>query len=267
MSANSFSLLGSSSSGNSGFLETDHSKVLIDLGFSGRRTLKFLEQLGTSITEIDAIFLTHEHSDHATGLSGLSKHPDIQIYANRDTARAIQSKLKWRPNWKIFETGSTFKVGDIEVSAFSVPHDAYDPVGYTFTWGYGDLFSPIQSLAWATDMGYVPESVKNHLKSVDTLVIEANYDEDLLEKDLKRPWSVKQRIRGRHGHLSNQDVIKLFKEIERPNWKQVFLVHLSRDCNCKDHVKNLFSSIADYSRKFELSIVDPEEFCPKPIFF
>ncbi|MEM9025742.1 MAG: MBL fold metallo-hydrolase [Verrucomicrobiota bacterium] len=267
MSPSRFSLLGSSSSGNSGFLATDHAKVLIDLGFSGRRTSKFLREMGTSIDEIEAIFLTHEHSDHSYGLNGLAKHPQIPVYANRDTARAIQAKLNWRPNWKIFETGTTFVFKDLKVSSFSVPHDAYDPVGFTFTWGYDDLFSPRRSLAWATDMGYIPEAVKEHLRGVDTLVIEANYDEDLLENDLKRPWSVKQRIRGRHGHLSNQDIIRLFREIEQPLWKQVFLVHLSRDCNCKDHVKNIFSTIADYSRQFELSIIDPEEFCPKPIFF
>ena len=267
MSTSHFALLGSSSSGNSGFLRSDTSKILIDLGFSGRRTVKFLQEMGESIEAIDAIFLTHEHSDHATGLNGLAKHSSIPIYANRDTARAIQAKLNWKPNWKIFETGSTFEVGDLTVTAFSVPHDAYDPVGYTFTWGYDDLFSPRQSLAWATDMGYVPQSVKEHLRKVDTLVIEANYDEALLDQDTKRPWSVKQRIRGRHGHLSNQDVLNLFKDIDRPFWKKVFLVHLSKDCNCKNRLHSLFNNGSNSARNFEISIIDPEELCPKPVFF
>lgn len=267
MSPCPFKLLGSSSSGNSGLLTTDESKILIDLGFSGRRTKKFLEELGESIDQIDAIFLTHEHSDHATGLNGLAKHSDIPVYTNRDTARALQAKISWRPNWKIFETGSTFEVRDLTVTSFSVPHDAYDPVGYTFTWGYDDLFSPRQSLGWATDMGYVPKEALNHLRQVDTLVIEANYDEELLEQDTKRPWSVKQRIRGRHGHLSNQDVLKFFKDIGSPFWKRVFLVHLSRDCNCKDRVRSIFSNVETRPSKFELSIVDPEEFCPEPVFF
>ena len=267
MSDSDFFLLGSSSSGNSGLLKTDRSRALIDIGFSGRKTKSYLEQLGESIESIDAIFLTHEHSDHSYGLNGLAKFKHIPIYANRDTARAIQARLNWRPNWKIFETGSAFNVADIEVQTFSIPHDAYDPVGYTFSWGYGDLLSPKRSLAWATDMGYIPSSVHEYIKNVETLVIEANYDDDLLDQDNKRPWSVKQRIRGRHGHLSNNDVLKLLTETKHSQWKKVFLVHLSKDCNCVQRVKSLFSEKTASERKFEISITNPDEFCPRPVFF
>ena len=267
MEESRFAFLGSSSSGNSGLLKTDESKVLVDLGFSARRTCQFLRDLNESIDGIDAIFLTHEHGDHARGLSGLAKHADIPVFANRDTARALQKMLSWRPNWHIFETGSKFKHRDIEIQSFSVPHDAYDPVGFTFEWGYDDLFSPRQSLGWLTDLGYVPEQVKECIAHVDTLVLEANYDADLLEKDIKRPWSVKQRIRGRHGHLSNQDAMAFIDEMSASRWKQLYLVHLSRDCNDVNLVNRLFTPLAQRMNKLRLSVIDPDEFCPAPIFF
>ena len=115
--------------------------------------------------------------------------------------------------------------------------------------------------------GLCPQEVQKRLGQVDTLVIEANYDEALLDQDTKRPWSVKQRIRGRHGHLSNQDVLSLLKETEAPVWKNVFLVHLSRDCNCKDHLRSLLGKVDNFTRNYKISIIDPDEFCPKPVFF
>lgn len=251
-----FTILGSSSSGNCGLLRTAHTKVLLDAGFSGKRICHLLESVGESIDVIDAVFLTHEHGDHAQGLRGLGKRADLPIFANRDTADAVQGKLSRRLNWQIFQTGSGFRFRDMEVRSFQLPHDAYDPVGFRFSWGDdGDLFSKPGSLAWVVDLGYVPEHVKEHIRQVDTLMIEANYDESLLEQDEKRPWSTKQRIRGRHGHLSNAAVYECIRSI-LPNsqLKNVFLGHLSKDCNAVDLVKDTF---ADLAGRLKIEVIDP----------
>lgn len=251
-----FQILGSSSLGNCALLRTPESKILIDAGFSGKRIQAMLESIGESLDQINAVFLTHEHSDHAQGIRGLSHRPDLPIFANRDTADAVQSKLTKRPNWKIFETGTTFHFRDLEIRSFALPHDAYDPVGFVFRWGDA-ANAPKQSLAWITDLGYVPAHVHEQMRSVETLVIEANYDEDLLEKDTKRPWSIKQRIRGRHGHLSNSAA---FEAIETMNGssplKNVYLAHLSKDCNSLDCVTQRFAALIP-NKQFAIHIIDP----------
>lgn len=231
--------------------------MLIDAGFSGKRICGMLAEVGESLETLDAVFLTHEHTDHAQGIRGLSKRADLPVFANRDTAEAVQAKLTKRPSWQLFETGTTFSFRDLEIHAFSIPHDAYDPVGYTFRWGEeGDLFSPPKSLAWVTDLGYVPPHVQEHIRSVQTLVLEANYDESLLDQDTKRPWSTKQRIRGRHGHLSNELAFNTLKSLNGSSKvEEVYLAHLSKDCNTLDKVQNMLSELIQ--KQFSISIVDP----------
>jgi phosphoribosyl 1,2-cyclic phosphodiesterase len=140
-----------------------------------------------------------------------------------------------------------------------VPHDAYDPVGFTFHWGSeGDLISPRRGLAWITDLGYVPEYISECIKSVQILVLEANYDEGLLEKDPKRPWSIKQRIRGRHGHLSNNACYELVKNLNgHSNVQEIYLAHLSRDCNTVERVQNKFATIVENACNFTIHVIDP----------
>lgn len=251
-----FKILGSSSSGNCALLRTMHSKILIDAGFSGRRIGQLLEETGESVDSIDAVFLTHEHNDHAQGLRGLSKRADLPVFANRDTADAVQSKLTRRMNWQIFQTGTQFRFRDLEIRSFQLPHDAYDPVGFTFSWGEeGDLFARPGSLAWIIDLGYVPEHVREQIRRVETLVIEANYDERLLEKDEKRPWSTKQRIRGRHGHLSNEAALDCVRSLLAGSLlKKIFLGHLSKDCNTVALVQETFEQL---STKLQIEVVDP----------
>lgn len=253
-----FQILGSSSSGNCALLKTEQSKILIDVGFSAKKIGELLAPLGESLDDIDAVFLTHEHGDHAQGIRGLAKRDKLPIYANRDTADAVQAKLIKKPNWQIFQTGSTFKFRDIIVHSIAIPHDAYDPVGYTFHWGQaGDLFNPPRSLAWITDLGYVPAHVREHIKTVDTLVIEANYDEELLEQDEKRPWSTKQRIRGRHGHLSNDAAYEVLLSLNGDSsLQEIYLAHLSKDCNSVAHVQTKFAAL-HCEKSFKINIVDP----------
>ena len=184
-----FKILRSSSAGNCALITTNSCKVLIDAGLSARRLEKILVEEGESIDTIDAVFLTHEHTDHAAGIRGLAQREHLHIFANRDTAEAVQHKLKRRPNWRIFENGGTFRYKDIEVTPFSIPHDAYDPVGFVFEVGEDTLFEPRRRIAWVTDLGYVPELVRQRVQTADLLVLEANYEPSLLEECTSRPWS------------------------------------------------------------------------------
>lgn len=257
-----FSILGSGSSGNSALLLTENARVLVDAGFSARKLDQLLASLGESLQKIDAIFLTHEHGDHASALDGLRRFPQIQVFANAATARTLQSGLKYRPAWQIFETGRSFVFRDLEVDTFSIPHDAQDPVGFRFTTGReGDLFAPRRSLAWLTDLGYAPENIRERVRDCDVLMVEANHCTEMLRADTKRPWSTKQRICGRHGHLSNEAMRELLSTIASPRWRQVFLTHLSRDCNSLEAVDK---SLAELKTKLACSfkIVAPGESTP-----
>lgn len=251
-----FRILGSSSSGNCSLLKTEHSTVLIDAGFSGKRICEMLEDAGERIENVDAVFITHEHSDHVTGVKGLSRHRHLKFFANEDTARAIRKNLKSGADWKLFTTGLSFTFQDLRVSPFAIPHDAYDPVGFLFAWGENDLFNPVRKLAWLTDLGYVPKLVHQKICDVDYLVIEANHDVQMLEANKRRPWSLKQRILGRHGHLSNKAALDLLQEVDNPKWRKVFLAHLSRDCNNVELVRRTFDPLGS-ARRCPMAVVDP----------
>lgn len=233
-----FCILGSGSSGNSALLVTEQARVLVDAGFSARKIGQMLEPLGESLAGIDAIFLTHEHGDHAAAIEGLRRHPGIEVHANAATARVVQQGLGFEPKWRIFQTGSRFRYRDLEVDAFSVPHDAQDPVGFRFSFGReGDLLSPRRAIAWLTDLGHAPQHVREHIRDCDVVVVEANHCPRMLAADTKRPWATKQRIGGRHGHLSNDAVRELLESVASPRWKRIFLTHLSRDCNCREAIE------------------------------
>ncbi|MEM0965513.1 MAG: MBL fold metallo-hydrolase [Verrucomicrobiota bacterium] len=253
-----FQILGSSSAGNCAFLQTEEAKILIDAGFSGRKTTSMLREIGVEPEELDGVFVTHEHNDHAAGVRGLSRFSEIPFFANRDTAECLQGKLERGVQWKIFETGRPFVFRDLEVRPVGVPHDAYDPVCFIFQWGRDDLFSPRQSLAWINDLGHVPPAIHPVLSRAETVVIESNYDEDMLESDVKRPWSLKQRIRGRHGHLSNKDTLAALQQVERPRWRSVHLSHLSRDCNSVSLVEDTFGPFFEsLAHEVEMTVVSP----------
>ena len=253
-----FRILGSGSSGNAALLQTESTNVLIDAGFSGRKLKQLLHESGTSFEQIDAVFVTHEHGDHTAGIGALKKHPHITVFANAATARAVQAKLTHRATWQVFETGSRFKFRDLEVDAFSVPHDAHEPVGFTFTAGRDDdLFTPRRSLIWLTDLGHIPHHVRERIRSVDILAIESNHCPDLLQADLRRPWSTKQRISGRHGHLSNAGVREILEEVASPQWQHICLTHLSRDCNSVAAVDTALAPLRARLTTCQFSVVAP----------
>ena len=233
-----FRILGSGSSGNSALIVTEGSHILLDAGFSARKLAALLASSGESIERIDAVFVTHEHGDHSSGIESLKKYPNLKFFANSATARAIQKTLSWSPSWQIFETGRQFQYRDLDIESFSIPHDAQDPVGFRFTNGLDcDLFSPRRTLAWVTDLGHAPQSVRDRIRESDVVVVEANHCHRMLEADPKRSWTLKRRIGGRHGHLSNDRMTELLSSAASPRWRRVYLAHMSRDCNSRDAVE------------------------------
>jgi phosphoribosyl 1,2-cyclic phosphodiesterase len=251
-----FRLLGSSSAGNCAVLETDQTRILIDAGFSGKQIEQRLRSGGTEIADVEAVFVSHEHSDHIAGLRGLGKHAHLDFYATYGTAQAAQKPLKRDLSWKLFEPNTTFQFKDLEVTVIRLPHDALDPVGFIFrTGGHDDLFKPRRTVAWLTDLGYVPSGVGDLVKDADLLVLEANHDLDLLEQDANRPFSLKQRIRGRHGHLSNIATRQFLDGVAQPRWRQVLFAHLSRECNTPACVA---AAIGHGQHPYITTIVDPQ---------
>ena len=260
-----FRILGSGSSGNAALLITEGARVLVDAGFSAKKLSALLVDAGESLARIDAIFLTHEHNDHAAGIDGLKKHPHIQVFANPATSRAVQSKLDaaHRPAWQLFETGSRFRYRDLEVTTFAVPHDAQEPVGFRFTTGHADdLLSPRRSLAYVTDLGHAPQNVREQLRDCEVIVVESNHCATMLQADTKRPWSLKQRISGRHGHLSNEATRELLAAIASPRWRRIYLTHLSSECNSPAAVEQALAGVRATLVACEFSIVAPGEGTP-----
>lgn len=217
-------ILGSGSGGNCAYLETGGERLLIDAGFSGKQIRQRLASIGRSPETLTGIVLTHEHSDHILGLKGLCSKLKLPIYTNRLTREAVLERIQIQADWKVFNTGCTFELGDIEIDTFSIPHDAYDPVGFMIRTASGNI-------GFLTDLGHTTRLVLERVKLSNVLVLETNYDLKLLQEDVKRPWATKQRIISRHGHLSNEAAAEAVCQIVSADLKHLYLGHLSRDCN------------------------------------
>lgn len=198
--------------------------ILVDAGISTKRIKAHLLERGLTLGDVDAICVTHEHGDHVKALPQLGKKHGIPVYANADTASAMARKSAYDGiSWKIFTTGQMFPIGAMEIHPFAIPHDAMDPVGFT-------IATAGKQIGFATDIGLVTRLVKGHLAGCHMLLLETNHDRLLLEQS-SRPWSTKQRIAGRQGHLSNEDACELLEAVAGPELEQVYLAHISQDCN------------------------------------
>jgi len=217
-------ILGSGSGGNCAYIETAETRLLVDAGFSARQIRQRLASIGRAPENLTAILVTHEHSDHVQGLPLIAHRLGVPVYANRLThdALAFQHKLNFAGH--VFETGASFDIGDVRVDTFSVPHDAQDPVGFLLRTTSGNI-------GFLTDLGHATRLVVERVRCANVLLLEANHDVKLLQDDLRRPWSLKQRILGRHGHLSNDAAADVIEEIVSENLRHLYLGHLSRDCN------------------------------------
>jgi len=220
-------ILGSGSAGNCAYVETDETRILIDAGFSARQIRKRLATLGRAPENLTGILVTHEHSDHVQGLLTLAEKLRIPIYCNRPTQEAIQYQVNARFEWRLFSTGASFEVGDISVDTFSVPHDAQDPVGFLLRTASGNI-------GILTDLGHTTRLVLERVRAAHVLVLEANHDVKMLQDCPHRPWSLKQRILSRHGHLSNEGAADAAEQIMSSELRHLYLGHLSRECNRPD---------------------------------
>lgn len=212
-------MLGSGSGGNCTLVEGQRGRLLIDCGLSARQTARRLEQVGCDPRSIAAVLVSHEHADHVAGAAGFSRRFGTPIHTTAATARA--SRLAAGEVAGLVETmpGEPFMVGDLEVSPFSVPHDAADNVGFV-------VECAGSRLGYATDLGHATRLVMERMRECDVLVTEANHDAVML-KTGPYPWSVKQRILSRHGHLSNDETAALVASVAGDRTRHLLLAHLS----------------------------------------
>lgn len=220
-------ILGSGSSGNCAYLETDEARVLIDAGLSLRQIRLRLATISRAPEILTGVLITHEHWDHVQSVPLLSEKLHIPIYCNRPTHEAIEYQTKTKIPCRLFTTGASFEVGDITVETFMIPHDAQDPVGYLLRTRAGNV-------GFLTDLGHATRLVLERVRPANALVLESNHDVKMLQDCPTRPWSLKQRILGRHGHLSNEDAADAAEQIMSGELRHLYLGHLSRECNRPD---------------------------------
>ncbi len=219
-----FCSLYSGSSGNCSFLQTNTTKILIDAGESAKKIEEALKKINVEPSNIDGIFITHEHSDHVKGLGIFAKKFQIPVYANKETWNAMpKQKEKLEENMINTFTFSPFFVGDIKVEPFSIPHDAANPCGFNF-------YHKDKKMSIATDIGHISENVIKHLSNSSFLLLEANYEPEIL-KCSPYPYLLKQRIKGPNGHLSNTEAGQTISYLTDYGLKNVMLGHLSKENN------------------------------------
>lgn len=220
-----FCSLYSGSSGNCLFVENNSTKILVDCGVSGKKVCEGLESIDKKIEDIDAIIVTHEHSDHVQSLGLISKKYNIPVYANTETWQAMptQSQKILENNKKTFNNDNDFEIGNLLIHPFSTPHDAANPCGF-------NIYSGKRKISIATDLGHMDNVILENLKESSFILLESNYDPEIL-KVSKYPYILKQRIAGPNGHLSNSTAGKTIGCLIQNDLKTVMLGHLSKENN------------------------------------
>ena len=254
-----FCPLASGSKGNAIYLGTKKTKILIDAGISLKKLKERLKEIHVELDEIDAVFISHEHSDHISGLKALCMRYDIDIVANAETAKGIYKSLLFKPSFKIFSTNETFHFKGLEVHPFSIQHDTLDPVGFV-------IYAEGKKIGFCADLGFVTTLVQKNLENCDYLYIEANHEEDMVMAS-NRPPLYKQRVLGRQGHLSNAASGSLLISIIHKGLKHVHLAHLSSECNHPDKAKEIIQKLL---QKQEMSVdisIAYQEKISKAIYF
>lgn len=218
--------VGSGSCGNCHFIKHKNTNILVDVGLSGKKVDNGLKSVDIDAKDVDAIFITHEHTDHIKGAGILSRRYDIPIYANLETWKAMREKLGKLEdkNMKIFKNDKNYELKDLLIRPFSINHDAANPVGYSFT-GEDD-----KKLSVATDIGNITQTIRQNLNKSDLVVLESNYDKEML---LMGPYtySLKKRVMSEIGHLSNDEAAQYCVDLVKEGTQKVLLAHLSRENN------------------------------------
>lgn len=230
-----FSVLASGSSGNACYVETDNARILVDAGLSGREIERRLECVGRSAESLDAIVITHEHSDHIKGAGVLARRFDLPVYINQKTLESSLKVLGKLPRTEILQTGQTLTIKDINVETFTKCHDAADPVGLV-------LSRNGIRIGLITDLGKSTRLVEDRLRLCQALIVEFNHDPEMLDNG-PYPLHLKQRIKGNDGHLSNEQAGDLIRVVSHNNLKKVVLSHMSEKNNHPDMARNQVTAV------------------------
>jgi phosphoribosyl 1,2-cyclic phosphodiesterase len=219
----SFQTLASGSKGNAIVVSSEHTRVLIDVGLTGKELHRRMQLAGMNVEELRGVVVTHEHTDHVRGVGVLSRRYDLSVHLTRGTLENLPRHVGALARTQLFRDGHSFAIGDLLVTPFAISHDANDPVGLI-------IENDGCKLGICTDLGVVTQLVRKRLEGCHGLVLEANHDVDLLLNG-PYPWDLKQRIRSRHGHLSNTDSCELLKDLLHDGLQAVILAHLSETNN------------------------------------
>jgi phosphoribosyl 1,2-cyclic phosphodiesterase len=223
-------------------------RILIDAGLGIRETTARLAQLNVPLETIQGVLFTHDHADHCLRVDAWRRRHATPFYANEATAASIEQNVqKTDFAWNIFENGSPFLIGQLRVEPFSVPHDAADAVGFVIAEGG-------VRLGIATDLGMATILIRRKLAECDALILETNHDVEMLQRS-ERPWAVIQRIRGRQGHLSNEDAAELLASVLSPRLRTVFLAHLSAACNSPVLAERAVRAVLQQANREDIQLV------------
>ena len=220
-----FCSLYSGSSGNSLFVETPNTKILVDAGVSCKKIETALNDININPSSLDGILVTHEHIDHVQALGTLSKKYDLPVFVNQETLDAMpkqRDKISDK-NIKLFKVNDNFEIGDLKIHSFSIPHDAANPCGFS-------LYKDDKKISIATDIGHMTNSILKNLEESLFVLLEANYDPEIL-RCTSYPFSLKSRIAGPTGHLSNEIAGKTISYLLQSGLKNAMLGHLSKESN------------------------------------
>lgn len=250
-----FALLGSGSSGNATLITSATTKILIDDGFSLKKIQTRLATLGETLEGLNGIFITHEHTDHVSGIGVVGRKMGVPVFMTQGTKENLPPGVGEVPRIECFEAGDEISVGDLSVHSFSVSHDAADPVSYTIS-------TAGAKLGFATDFGHPSQLVRARLSGSHALVLEANYCPDMLRHG-PYPPQIQQRIRGRTGHMSNQDMTRLLDDLLHDHLRTVVLVHLSENNNRPDLAHKMAAQVL-HGHAAELYIAAQDS--PTPFF-
>lgn len=248
----SVTALYSGSKGNSVLIESEGARILIDAGKSARALCNALFGMGRSIEEIDAIFITHEHTDHIGALEVLLKKHKIPVHAVERSAKRMMLKGLWTYSELIVQHPPRFcvEVGDMVITSFDTPHDSEYSVGYVIEIGKSKI-------GYATDIGYVTDAIRGALVGCESVVLECNHDLQML-MDGPYPYDLKLRIKSNRGHLSNEDCAAFACELYRGGARNILLAHLSEENNLPSLAYDaVWSAIADES--FNLKVASQYE--------
>ena len=220
-----FCSLYSGSSGNSLFVETQNTKLLVDAGVSCKKIENALQDIKVDPSSIDGILITHEHTDHVQGLGTLSRKFDLPVFVNQETLDAMPKQKDKIPdkNIKTFKISDKFEIGDLLIDPFSIPHDAANPCGF-------NIYKDDKKISIATDIGHMTNNILKGLEGSLFLMLEANYDPEVLRCS-SYPFSLKSRIAGPTGHLPNETAGKTISYLLKSGLKNAMLGHLSKESN------------------------------------